>query len=50
MDVEMPRMDGLEAARRLRAMPEGAPNRRIPIVAMTARAMKGDRTPAWRLE
>ena len=43
MDVEMPRMDGLEAARRLRAMPEGAPNHRIPIVAMTARAMKGDR-------
>ncbi|MGI6783038.1 MAG: response regulator [Aminivibrio sp.] len=43
MDVEMPRMDGMEAARRLRAMPEGAPNRRTPVLAMTARAMKGDR-------
>lgn len=43
MDVEMPRMDGMEAARRLRAMPEGALNLRTPVLAMTARAMKGDR-------
>ncbi len=42
MDVEMPRLDGLEAARRLRAMPEDFPNRLVPVVAMTARAMKGD--------
>lgn len=43
MDVEMPRMDGLEATRRLRAMPEESPNYRTPVLAMTARAMKGDR-------
>ncbi len=42
MDVEMPNMDGLEAVRRLRAMPEDFSNRLVPVVAMTARAMKGD--------
>lgn len=41
MDVQMPEMDGLEATRRIREM-EGGTNRHIPIVAMTARAMKGD--------
>jgi two-component system sensor histidine kinase/response regulator len=42
MDVQMPLMDGLQAARRIREMekPEGT---HIPIVAMTAYAMKGDR-------
>ncbi|KQV86796.1 response regulator [Pelomonas sp. Root1237] len=38
MDVQMPEMDGLEAARRLRALPQ-CPS----IVAMTANAMQGDR-------
>ncbi|MBL8342418.1 MAG: response regulator [Rubrivivax sp.] len=41
MDVQMPEMDGLEAARRIVATwPEG---RRPRIVAMTANAMQGDR-------
>ena len=42
MDVQMPEMDGLEAtaAIREREMTTGA---HLPIVAMTARAMKGDR-------
>ena len=42
MDVQMPEMDGLEATRRIRAE-EQATGRHIPIVALTAHAMKGDR-------
>ena len=41
MDVQMPRMDGYTAARRIReAEPEGV---RVPIVAMTASAVIGER-------
>ena len=41
MDVQMPEMGGLEATAAIRALAgEGA---RVPIVAMTAHAMKGDR-------
>ena len=42
MDVQMPNMDGLEATRRIRQQ-EHDSQTHIPIVAMTARAMKGDR-------
>lgn len=43
MDISMPVMDGLEAIRVIRSSRSGAFNPDIPIVAMTAHALKGDR-------
>ncbi len=43
MDCQMPILDGYEATRQIRSGEAGVPNPEIPIVAMTANAMKGDK-------
>ena len=48
MDVQMPEMDGIEATRRIRSSESADPNHQIPIIAMTAHALAGDRD--WCLE
>ncbi|MDA1326722.1 MAG: response regulator [Proteobacteria bacterium] len=40
MDIQMPEMGGIEATQKIRMLP--GPAAKIPIIAMTANAMKGD--------
>ncbi len=42
MDVQMPEMDGLQATKTIRERERGT-GRHLPIIAMTAHAMKGDK-------
>jgi HPt (histidine-containing phosphotransfer) domain-containing protein len=43
MDMQMPEMDGLEATRAIRNPQSAVRNHQIPIIAMTAHALQGDR-------
>ena len=46
MDIQMPRMDGYEAAKRIRAI-NRAEIASLPIIAMTANAFEEDRTKSF---
>jgi signal transduction histidine kinase/CheY-like chemotaxis protein len=43
MDIQMPRLDGIEAAKRIRALEAGQRVRRTPILALTANTLVEDR-------
>ncbi len=43
MDIQMPELDGIETTQILRARSKGTGGEHVPIVALTAHALKGDR-------
>lgn len=49
MDVEMPVMDGFETTKRIRSLEKANGMHAVPIIAMTAHAMKGDRDKCLRV-
>ncbi len=49
MDVNMPEMDGFEATQKVRGADfDGNPNQTVPIIAVTAHSMSGDRSACLR--
>jgi PAS domain S-box-containing protein len=43
MDIQMPQLDGIETAKQIRAREAGLPDRRTPILALTANTLVEDR-------
>ena len=43
MDVQMPEMGGIEATSLIRRAQSKVKNHQVPVIALTARAMRGDR-------
>jgi len=43
MDCQMPHVDGLKATQKIRELEKSRDGKRVPIVALTANSMKGDR-------
>jgi CheY-like chemotaxis protein len=43
MDIQMPELDGIETAKRIRGSEGGEPGRRTPILALTANTLVEDR-------
>jgi len=46
MDIQMPEMDGIEVTQRIRAIEREAGHERVPIIALTANALRDDRSAA----
>ena len=49
MDIQMPVMDGFTATKQIRKMEQIQNTRHVPIIAMTANAMKGDREKCFEV-
>jgi CheY-like chemotaxis protein len=43
MDIQMPQLDGIETTKRIRSLEAGQPDRRTPILALTANTLVEDR-------